>query len=383
MTTTTTLSELEKQQQQLLSNREPTLAERNVNTVLAIEPMRNHGEVASQFEAEPVEPEVEPLIMDMPTMPETIDSIVQSLIGDETRMVRTTIRAKVNFVMGIYDDDVSQLLEANPAIEINNTTFNMLQPLGKYVERSGRVGFMTDRLQAALSELAELHGATDTYIMTPGLVDTTLSGVVNSQIARIETALFSDMELSDMGHGVEPVFPVQVETEEGKQEALVPARCILGHYTGVFYTVNESEHASITDLTVTVETNIHFRVPLFARLHNERIERTLRNYVDTLHHRAEQHGIDCKVYLSARNREMFVPYVWSLLQLVTEVFPHAKPMNINEWANEVSYNADAVVSSTATEETQSLINFGDINPLFDIGDFIIPLENVTNEEESE
>lgn len=351
------ISEEDRNLQQQQSTQRPTLAETGGPTGMPVDVKVHEVETSFPEEEEVVEaPAAEEVQVEPPVDASTVLADLMADRQDSMLSVRTV--SKINFCMDLFADDINDLLDSNSSITIGEDLYNVIQPLGKRNAKTGRIGLLTDVVRDTVNRVSAFDNISTSVVMPADRADEYVDRLLNAKIGEVYAEMYRRFEVDENGRPVlnfpETSFPL----------------------SEVFYATHTlrldvNTNSSTTEVVATFGIYIHLRVPMVLRSSPEKVERNLIRHTQHLQRILERGGIEGNVYAVFRNREMFEPSVWDLLQVVHDLMPGATVFN------RLDTQAYAPI-----EESNTVAFIGDFDEgaLFNTGDFAFDLTASQDEE---
>jgi hypothetical protein len=279
-------------------------------------------------------------------------------------MVRLSIKPNLAFVVNLFNDMIQDELVTVGNFENEGDSFNIIQPLAKKNERSGRVGVLREPMREFVKVLNTMLDYTDTIVTSPESGTTIVDALVTEFTTLAENTLFANFPLID-GRRAIPV-------PSGDEEApgyLLDVSHFLRVQTLIEAQQDVVETGLITDVTVTVKFVVHLRVPLLLRESSDKFEKTLKGHFKYLENAGIKAGIPTTIYAGFNSADLAAPAVVNALNWIRETDPSMEVLSYR--------NADQGGEFLGVPGFQSE-DYADT--LFNGGDFIVAF-NLENEGE--
>lgn len=355
---TTIASEADRLAQQIVSEKDST----EPLTALAADATRTDlGEVAIPDTDDGIDTEDE-------FKPRLLSEMLTTAAG-AVGMVRLSIKPNLAFVLNLFNDDIHEELVSIGNFEHEGDSFNIIQPLGKKNEKSGRVGVLREPMREFVKVLNTMLDYTDTIVTSPEAGTTIVDALVTEFTSLAENTLFANFPLID-GRRAIPVLNAGDEENPGyllnashflRVQSLIEAQQDLGD--------EDAGQQMINDITVTVKFVVHLRVPLLLRESSDKFEKTLKGHFKYLENAGTKAGIPTTIYAGFNSADLAAPAVVNALNWIRETDPGMEVLSYR--------NADQGGEFLGVPGFQS-DDYADT--LFNGGDFIVAF-NLENEGE--
>lgn len=281
-------------------------------------------------------------------------------------MVRLSIKPNLAFVLNLFNDEIHEELISVGNFEHEGESFNLIQPLGKKNERSGRVGVLREPMREFVKVLNTMLDYTDTIVTSPEAGTTIVDALVTEFTTLAENTLFANFPLIQGRRGI-PVL--STGDDEENPGYLLGAEHFLRVQSLIEAHQEPSEDGLVTDVTVTVKFVVHLRVPLLLRESSDKFEKTLKGHFKYLDGAGTKAGIPTTIYAGFNSTDLASPAVVNALNWIRETDPGMEVLSYR--------NADQGGEFLGVPGFQS-DDYADT--LFNGGDFIVAF-NLENEGE--
>lgn len=294
--------------------------------------------------------------------PRLLSEMLSGAAG-EVGMVRLSIRPQLNFVLNLFADDIQDELVAVANFEHEGDHFNLIQPLAKKNEKSGRIGVLREPLREFVGVLNTMLDHTDTIVTSPEAGTRIVDALVTEFTSVAENTLYANFPFIQDRRAI----PVIGSEEEGSY--LLNAQHFLRVSTLIEATQAPIEDGLVTEVTVTVKFVVHLRVPLLLRESSDKFEKTLKGHFKYLENAGLKAGIPTSIYAGFNSTDLGQPAVVSALNWIRETDPTMEVLSYR--------NADQGGEFFGVDgfDTADLAD-----TLFNGGDFIVAF-NLENESE--
>ncbi|MNV45415.1 hypothetical protein D3C71_1372110 [compost metagenome] len=279
-------------------------------------------------------------------------------------MVRLSIRPQLNFVLNLFADDIQDELVSVANFEHEGDHFNLIQPLAKKNEKSGRIGVLREPLREFVGVLNTMLDHTDTIVTSAEAGTRIVDALVTEFTTVAENTLYANFPMIQDRRAI----PVISSEEEGSY--LLNANHFLRVSTLIEATqAPTAEDGLVNDVTVTVKFVVHLRVPLLLRESSDKFEKTLKGHFKYLENAGLKAGIPTAIYAGFNSTDLGQPAVVSALNWIRETDPTMEVLSYR--------NADQAGEFFGVDgfDTADLAD-----TLFNGGDFIVAF-NLENEGE--
>lgn len=281
-------------------------------------------------------------------------------------MVRMSIKPNLAFVLNLFNDQIHEELVTVGNFENEGDSFNIIQPLAKKNERSGRVGVLREPMREFVKVLNTMLDYTDTIVTSPESGTTIVDALVTEFTTLAENTLFANFPLID-GRRAIPVLNADADSESPGY--LLDVSHFLRVTTLIEAQQDVVEDGLVTDVTVTVKFVVHLRVPLLLRESSDKFEKTLKGHFKYLENAGTKAGIPTTIYAGFNSADLAAPAVVNALNWIRETDPGMEVLSYR--------NADQGGEFLGVPGFQSE-DYADT--LFNGGDFIVAF-NLENEGE--
>lgn len=302
------------------------------------------------FEDEPeTGREVEGLTESLPYVPKNMRFILSTLGGTENPLVRLVIRPKLHFVVNLFADTLHDDLSEKVQYVNGDEKFNLVQPLSKHNVKSGRTGYLRDRLRAFCSNLEAIANSYETVVLTGDSATLPVEAIMAEYTHNAENTLFAGLpRVNDI-----PVLPWTLSVNEDgsvNEEYAVPFSEMLrlSFMLGVTTSTLEVDDTNITSIDVDLNAIVHLRIPCLIREDQARFDKNLSTHFKYL----ENCGI-------ASNLPTTISAAFSVKDIA-----YSQPVN-----NAFNWIVD-------TDSSASVLSFRDVAE----GEDIFGIQNFTSEE---
>lgn len=275
------ISDVERQKQQLQSNQDSSNEDAPAPVTVTesiVEP--EVGEVNIPDDEPTLIEDDDGEILLNEDAPMSLSSILGNL-ADENGIVTMRVRPSMKFVINIAKDETHEALLTVANFESEGQKYNLIQPLSKYSDKSGRVGVLREPLANFVDVLEGLFDVSAVIAAPAESVESVLDSLSQEMIAQAETTLYSVFPRIDD----EPVVPFGDE--------FLPAHEFLFSHALSQFTQDGSVHV------VNLNFVLHLRVPLLIAPGKEAsFEKNLRSHVKYLEKLGISKNIDTEVALS-------------------------------------------------------------------------------------
>jgi len=247
--------------------------------------------------------------------PRLLSQMLSQAAG-EVGMVRLSIKPNLAFVLNLFNDQIHEELVTVGNFENEGDSFNIIQPLAKKNERSGRVGVLREPMREFVKVLNTMLDYTDTIVTSPESGTTIVDALVTEFTTLAENTLFANFPLID-GRRAIPVL-------SGDEEApgyLLDVNHFLRVHTLIEAQQDVAETGLVTDVTVTVKFVVHLRVPLLLRESSDKFEKTLKGHFKYLENAGTKAGIPTTIYAGFNSTDLAAPAVVNALNWIRETDP--------------------------------------------------------------
>lgn len=348
-------SDADRLAQQTLSERDTT---EPLTAIAVTQPVGDVGEVnipASAVVGDDTDTEEE-------YVPRQLSTLLTEVAGD-LGMVRLSIRPELNFVVNIFQDDVQQELVALTNFENGDDGFNLIQPLSKRNEKTGRIGVLREPLRAFVDAAKAIVDVTETIVINADSGTRIVNSLVGEFVSLAENTLYASFPIID---GQRALF-VQAK-EEDELDYLLPASEYVRLRTLIEAAPGET-NGGVTDITVTVKFVIHMRIPLLLKENSDKFEKTLKTHFKFLAQSGIKANLPTSIYAGFASVDLADPAVAAALDWIRET---DSSLEILSYRNAAEGGEFFGVPGFSTEEYA--------DSLFNGGDFIVAF-NLENESE--
>ena len=366
----------DRQQQTMISDQDTT----EHATAMPVE--ATHQEVGVVNIPEEVQEETEqapeqveaPVIVDDYT-PTSFSSILRNLTEDSA-VIRLVIRPRLHFIVNLFSDSLQQdLSETTPQYFDGTHKFNLAQPLSKYNEKSGRVGYLREPLRNFCKYLSEISGSCERVVITGEHATLPIDMLVSEYLRAAEDALYGNMPEFD-GVRVLP-WTVNNETSEDTEEdetvnvfnTAVPA----SDYIRATSMINVSQSSvdvqdhGVTALEVDLHYIVHLRVPCLIRQNQDRFDRNLKIHFKYLENSGISSGLPTTISAAFRAKDIgYDPAVLNAFNWILDSDPSASVVSFRDAIE--GDDALGIHGFAAEEYEESLFNGGDFLVAFNLNE---------------
>lgn len=275
------ISDVDRQQQQLQSAQDSSNEEAPAPvpvTEPAVTPEAGEVEIPDD---EPVLAEDDDGVMLLDEDAPLSLSTILSNIADENGIVTTRVRPSMKFVINLSKDETHDALMNIGSFESEGQKYNLIQPLTKYNDKSGRIGVLRESLATFVDTLQGLFDVSAVIAAPIETVESVLDSLAQEMIAQAETSLYSVFPRLDD----EPIVPFG--------DDYLPAHEFLFSHALSQFTQDGNVHV------VNLNFVLHLRVPLLVAPGKEAsFEKNLRSHVKYLEKLGIAKNIDTEVAVS-------------------------------------------------------------------------------------
>lgn len=282
-------------------------------------------------------------------------------------MVRLTIKPTLAFVLNMFNDDIQEELLTIGNFEHEGESLNLIQPLGKKNEKSGRVGVLREPMREFVRVLNTMLDYTDTVVTSAEAGTTIIDALVTEFTTLAENTLFANFPMINGRRGI-PVINADAG-EDDSPGYLLGADNFLRVQSLIEAQQDPSEDGLVTDVTVSVKFVVHLRVPLLLREASDKFEKTLKGHFKYLENAGTKAGIPTTIYAGFNSVDLATPSAVGALNWIRETDPGMEVLSYR--------NADQGGEFLGVPGFESK-DYADT--LFNGGDFIVAF-NLENEGE--
>lgn len=294
--------------------------------------------------------------------PRPLSNLLVEVAG-ELGMVRLAIRPELNFVVNIFQDEVQQELIALTNFENGDEGFNLIQPLSKRNDKTGRIGVLREPLRAFVDAAKAIVDVTETIVINPDSGVRIVDSLVGEFVTLAENTLYASFPIID---GQRALFvPAK---EEDELDYILPASEYVRIRPLIEATQGETS-SGVTDITVTVKFVIHMRIPLLLKENSDKFEKTLKTHFKFLAQSGIKANLPTAIYAGFASQDLADPAIAAAL----------------DWIRETDSSLEILSYRNASEGGEffgvpgfSTADYAD--SLFNGGDFIVAF-NLENESE--
>lgn len=251
-------------------------------------------------------------------VPRTFSDILGQVVG-ESNVVRLILRPELDFVINLFNDDVHNVLVEMSNFEFNDQKLNVIQPLSKLNDRTGRVGVLRQPLRDFVDTIQGMMANEERVVVTPDTGSLVLDSLVQEFLSAAENTLYSNFP------NVDGIPSLQLE------DTLVDARDYIRLRT--LATVKEYS-AGNGDSTPTVEATVkfivHLRLPLLIREESNTFEKTMKLHFKYLENCGIKAGLPTSIYAGFYTQDLVNESVMNCFNWIRE---NAADMEILSYRN--------------------------------------------------
>lgn len=250
--------------------------------------------------------------------PRLLSEMLTQAAGD-VGMVRLTIKPTLAFVLNLFNDEIQEELTTIANFEHEGEAFNLIQPLGKKNERTGRVGVLREPLREFVKVLNTMLDHTDTVVTSAEAGTKIIDALVTEFTTLAENTLFANFPLIQGRRGIPVLNP-----EAGEDDSpgyLLAADNFLRVQSLLEAQQDPSEDGLVTEVTVSVKFIVHLRVPLLLREASDKFEKTLKGHFKYLENAGTKAGIPTTIYAGFNSVDLVTPSVVNALNWIRETDP--------------------------------------------------------------
>lgn len=325
-----------------------------------------------QDEQEPEQNEG-PVIVDDYT-PTNFSSMLRNLTEDSA-VVRLVIRPRLHFIVNLFSDSLQQDLAETTTQYFDGThKYNLAQPLSKYNEKSGRIGYLREPLRNFCKYLSEISGACERVVITGEHATLPIDMLVSEYLRAAEDALYGNMPEFD-GVRVLP-WTVSNETSENPEEetvnvfnTAVPA----SDYIRATSMINVSQSQvdvqdhGVTALEVDLHYIVHLRIPCLIRQNQDRFDRNLKIHFKYLENSGISSGLPTTISAAFRAKDIgYDPAVQNAFNWILDSDPSATVVSFRDAIE--GDDALGIHGFSAEDYEESLFNGGDFLVAFNLNE---------------
>ena len=222
--------------------------------------------------------------------PRSFREILEQTVG-ETNVVRLVIRPELNFVVNLFADEFHSNLCELASYEYNDQKLNVIQPLSKKNDRSGRIGVLREPLRNFVDTIQGAMQNEERVVVTPETGSLVLDNLVNEFMAAAEATLYENFPR------VEGVPAIEVGDDLIDAHEYVRLRSLATADT----VINEGETPVVV---ATVKFIVHLRLPLLIRQDSSNFEKTLKLHFKYLENCGIKAGMPTSIYAGFYSQDL-------------------------------------------------------------------------------
>lgn len=295
-------------------------------------------------------------------VPRNLSTLLTEVAGD-LGMVRLSIKPELNFVVNIFQDEIQDDLIQLTNFENGDEGFNLVQPLSKRNEKTGRIGVLREPLRAFVEAAKTIVDTPETIVINADSGTRIVNSLVQEFVALAENTLYHSFPIIQ---GQRALF-VEAK-DEGALDYMIPASEYVRLRPLIEATTGETV-SGVTSITVTVKFVIHMRIPLLLKENSDKFEKTLKTHFKFLVQSGIKANLPTAIYAGFAAQELGDPAVAAALDWIRETDP---ALEILSYRNAAEGGEFFGAPGFSTEDY--------IDSLFNGGDFIVAF-NLENESE--
>jgi hypothetical protein len=289
--------------------------------------------------------------------PTNFASMLRNLTKDAA-IVRLTLKPRLHFIVNLFSDSMQQDIEATPNFKLGNQAYNILQPLAKYNERSGRIGFLREPLRKFTQHISDITNSEERVVVSGEKSVLPVDMLVSEVLTAADAAIYGDWPFVDGAVSL----PWTVNNSSDISTA-VPASeyirvsTLIDTETNV---VDVQDHGMVS-LDVHIHFIVHMRIPCLIRSNQDKFDRNLITHFKFLENSGIQSGLPTTISAAFRAKDIaYDSSVHNAFNLILEKDENA-----------------TVVSFRDAAEGEEILGIGTFSPedyedsLFNGGDFLV------------
>jgi hypothetical protein len=229
-------------------------------------------------------------------------------------MVRLKIKPELNFVLNLFADDIHDELVNVANFTNGDEVFNIIQPLAKKNEKSGRIGVLREPMREFIHVLGEMLNHTETIVVSPESGSLVIDALVTEFVSVAENTLFTSFPQ------IAGKRAIPVDNTDGSGYLLEANNYV--RVTSLIEGANSPTEDGLVNLAeVTVKFIVHLRVPLMLRESSDKFEKTMKTHFKYLENSGIKLGIPTTIYASFNSVDLAGPQVAHALNWIREADP--------------------------------------------------------------
>lgn len=279
------IGDAERQQQQMLSETE---IDTDKLRAVPVEPQNNsvHSTEESDEDSE-----------ELPAT-RSFSDILHDSVG-ASNVVRLVISPELNFVVNLFNDDIQNVMLKKVSLSYNDDKFNLIQPLSKRNDKSGRIGVLREPMAEFASAIQSIVSQPERIVVTPDTGSLIVDRVVSEFIQAANRTLFTNFPLVD---GI-PVIEFEEAVDEEVETYTIPASEYIRLRSFVEVSRSELANGEI-EVLATVKFVVHIRVPSLLKADNVTFDRNFKQHVSYLERIGAKANIPSVVYAAFYSQDL-------------------------------------------------------------------------------
>lgn len=272
-------------------------------------------------------------------------------------MVRLKIKPEINFVLNLFNDEVQDELVEVANFSHGDEKFNVIQPLAKKNDKSGRIGVLREPLREFIKVLSQMLDHNETIVVSGESGTTVIDALVTEFVSVAENTLYSSF----------PEFEgrraIPVENGDGTGYLMDATNYV--RVTTLIEGANNLDDAGLVNLVeVTVKFIVHLRVPLLIRESSDKFEKTMKTHFRYLENSGVNLGLPTTIYASFNSVDLAGAQVANALNWIREADP---AMEVLSYRNaEQGGEFFGIDGFNADDYADALFNGGDFIVAFNL-----------------